>query len=1063
VTALRLRLKSLWGQRRLHLAPALGVALAAAALGGSLLTGISVRNNLERLVERRLGNVEWLISAEGFFPASLAGIFRPEARVCGMVALEGELRRGEGAQRERVDVFGVDAGFFEFQGAAAGAPDQSEALLSPALAARFGARPGDQLNLLLALPSATPRELPYGPRGPAGISLRVRVGAAVTAPVQKEFALHPRQGDVLNVYLALDHLQRELKIGEQINRILLAGWSGEGLARRLRARFRLEDMGLRLRPGVEPGEVILEPENRLLSDPVAEGALEAGKSLGILTRAVVARSAEWLRAGSARIPYPVVAAVDEGTLAEINGDRPLSATRLTPIVLNEWAAADLRVRPGDKVSLDHPIRSDAGRLGMETVEFEVAGVAGLRGMAADRDLRPLEPLVFEPARLRPRDAEYRRLHGATPLAWIPLGTGRQLWGTRFGSYTSIRFLNGDSRLERTLRQDIDPLRQRFTLIPVKRQGLAAAAGSTRFGDYFVSFNLFVILAALAGAALWFRWGLERRHSETALLWVLGTGAGRIRAGYFLDGLGVALAGCLLGGLLSPLYAAFLLNGLSGWWIAATGMGHLDLDLDGRRILAGASAALALAALAFWQAVRWLPVEARVRPAPAPESGAAPWGWKVGMLVPAALALIILGLVPAGLLGAGSGALLSGACLLLSGLSGAAWWIRSRPLSLLAIPGRRTLWRLSARNIAWCGRRSTACLFVIAPSIFVLVSLEASGSRRPSTQAAINLYAESIVPVVPAPGAPVLPLQGFGTGNWIACRLKPGDDISRLNLYRPMNPRLLGVPPRLFQGGRFRFAGSTGESPETRAKPWLLLDAQLNSGVTPAIVEQRSLDYVLRRKLGDEVVLERAGGPPLRLKIVATLEGSPLQSEILISERSFARLFPQLDGSRVFLSESDEPVPGELERALPDSGLTVMPASQRLSGYRRVERTYLSIFQSLSCLGLLLGGAALGAVAMRSRLDRTRELLWFRAAGCDERTAWVLTILELSILAVAGVLLGALTAAVAVAPGLDWPAALWTAARTALALFLVLLGGTVASSLALRAERQSDRRSAVSCG
>ena len=53
----------------------------------------------------------------------------------------------------------------------------------------------------------------------------------------------------------------------------------------------------------------------------------------------------------------------------------------------------------------------------------------------------------------------------------------------------------------------------------------------------------------------------------------------------------------------------------------------------------------------------------------------------------------------------------------------------------------------------------------------------------------------------------------------------------------------------------------------------------------------------------------------------------------------------------------------LEQSLSDYGFDVTPASDRLASFHRVENTYLSTFQTLGSLGLILGTTGLAAVTL----------------------------------------------------------------------------------------------------
>ena len=64
----------------------------------------------------------------------------------------------------------------------------------------------------------------------------------------------------------------------------------------------------------------------------------------------------------------------------------------------------------------------------------------------------------------------------------------------------------------------------------------------------------------------------------------------------------------------------------------------------------------------------------------------------------------------------------------------------------------------------------------------------------------------------------------------------------------------------------------------------------------------------------------------------------------------------------------------------DLGADAMPTAERLAEFHTVENTYLSTFQTLGGLGLLIGTVGLAAVVLRNVLERRRELALLRAVG-----------------------------------------------------------------------------------
>ena len=103
-------------------------------------------------------------------------------------------------------------------------------------------------------------------------------------------------------------------------------------------------------------------------------------------------------------------------------------------------------------------------------------------------------------------------------------------------------------------------------------------------------------------------------------------------------------------------------------------------------------------------------------------------------------------------------------------------------------------------------------------------------------------------------------------------------------------------------GRFEFQNSLAESNEEKDNPWLLLNRESPDGAIPVIADANSLTYVLHLKLGDEFVLQRPSGP-VRLRVVGSLADSILQSELVMAEKNFLRLFPEQEGYRFFLIDT----------------------------------------------------------------------------------------------------------------------------------------------------------------
>ena len=350
------------------------------------------------------------------------------------------------------------------------------------------------------------------------------------------------------------------------------------------------------------------------------------------------------------------------------------------------------------------------------------------------------------------------------------------------------------------------------------------------------------------------------------------------------------------------------------------------------------------------------------------------------------------------------------------------------------------WALAAlgfRNLKHRPARSLFSIALIAAATFIILSVDAFRQvdqgdviDKKSGTGGFSLQAESLLPVVfnlnrpegrSALNLEVLNKPEFDKTRIYPFRLRPGDDTSCLNLYQPRNPRILAPTSEFVSENRFMFHSSLASTPEETANPWLLLTRPAGEEVIPAIVDLNSLNYSLHLKLGDDVILNRADGSKIQLRIVAALMDSLFQGEMLISESNFLKLFPGEQGYKFFLIDGPlqqlSPLTEVLEERLSNYGFDVSSTGDRLAHFHQVENTYLSTFQSLGGLGLLLGSFGLVAILLRNIVESRRQLALLRAVGYTSRHLMTMVSSENIILLSLGLAAGTLCALVAIIPAI----------------------------------------------
>jgi ABC-type lipoprotein release transport system permease subunit len=1024
---------------RTNLAVLLGVATGAAVLGGALLVGDSVRTSLRDLVLARLGNADYVVSRNGFFREDLAA---PLGSACPMIAIDGMVAHESSGRRAlHVQIYGVDQRFWKFQAEPGAPPSDHQILLSAALESELGAKAGDSILIRVEKPSAIPLESLHGRKEDVGKTIRLTLSGGVF----REFSLEPQQGDIRAAFVPLASLQRELDRFGKVNTILVAG----GPVRRiLKDHYSLEDLGIKLRALEKQHALSLETDSALISDALAERAIATAQSLGLRTEPVLTYLANSIRANGREIPYSVVTALDSAPApAQRNG-----------ITLNQWAARELNAKTGDAVALDYYVWKSDGRLHTMSAAFRLAQVVPLAGEAADRDFAPEYPGITESnslhdwdppfpldlRRVRPIDEQYWKQYRTTPKAFIQLARGQQLWGTRFGKLTSIRIFPPSDVYAGALRAALDPAQMGLMVLPVRARALEAAHGATDFGEYFLYFSFFLMVSALLLTGLFFKLGVEQRMREIGVLRALGFSIAKIRSLFLLEGAVLAVAGAVVGLAGALAYGAFILLGLRTWWVDAVGTRLLTLHPSIPALGTGAAAGIVtgLGAIA-WTLRSLQPVTPRglLVGERTPVSG------KRSLVIGCIAGVLALGLLVAARLRAldqTAGFFGAGTLLLIAALCLESAWLKSRSFASI-----RGLITLGLRSATYRPGRSILCIAQIACATFLIVSVDAfRRDADPAGTGGFPLMAESMLPLIHDPntaaGREALNIPPLTGVEFVSFRLRPGDDASCLNLYQPRNPRIMAPPPEFL-----RTAGS----------PWPLLESQAGDGAIPAIADANSMTYVLHLKLGEIFVLNGT-----RFRIVAALQDSLFQSELLISEKNFLRLFPDVEGYRFFLlklsPQRAQQVSGVLEEALSDYGFDVQPAEARLASFHKVENTYLSTFRSLGALGLILGTVGLAAILLRNALERRRELALLRAVGYRPTHLAAMVLAENVLLLLLGLATGTVCALLAIAPAVALRGGRLPALSLSLLLAAVLATGVGASLAATAAALRSPLLAAL---
>ncbi len=488
--------RSLRFHRRAHFGVVLGAAIGSAALIGALLVGDSVRASLRAMALSRLGNMEFVLSAQDrLFQSSLrqrlcATLSTSNCPLAAALVLPGVVSKPDATARaNQVNVIGVEpevwpklAEWHRQSGAIAGDPEKQwragdAAFINEALARQLSVRLGDQIVLRVRKPSALGLDAAISPHNEGSIALRLKVGAILIPEALGDFSLSSQPAPPANLFLPIELLGEKVGAPGRANLLMAVSFYGNSagsLDGGLAQVWQFEDAGLSVRlidqpagatggellpPSVEVassriflepqvGSAALIPRTNLLSAHAGYEGDSAGdvKACQFVTNGVPVLTylVNLIRAGDRATPYSIVTAAGSPYVPADLGTNE--------IVINQWLAEDLNVARGSTIELSYFLVDSGSKLVERTNTFTVREIVPIAGVHADRSLMPEFPglakaesthdwdagfpLVYP---IRDKDEAYWKQYRGTPKAFINLSVGQAMWTNRFGTLTAVRY------------------------------------------------------------------------------------------------------------------------------------------------------------------------------------------------------------------------------------------------------------------------------------------------------------------------------------------------------------------------------------------------------------------------------------------------------------------------------------------------------------------------------------------------------------------------------------------------------------------------------------------------
>lgn len=1082
---------------RTHLAVVLGVIVATAVLVGALVVGDSVQHTLRTFALLRLGKVQSaLVSENRYFRAELADSLGTalDTMTAPVLWMNGIASSGDGSARvNSAQVLGVDERFWKLGSGRSEFNSLSgdQVIVSRRLADQLNVKIGDDVLLRVERISLLPRDAPMSIGEDFSVALRMTVKAVASDSDFGRFSLQASQIPPFNAFVPIKRLQERLELPNRANMLLVGDAGADSANAALQEHWTLADAGLELRELPEQELIELRTDRVFLDAPVVNAAKRLKpEPAGVLTYFV-----NELRFGDRTTPYSIVSAVEDERLrtSDMADDE---------ILINTWLAEDLQARIGDMIELTYFIFGPMRKLEERSSSFRVRSILSIEGAASDAELMPTLPglsdsencrdwdpgIPIDLHKIREEDEEYWDLYRGTPKAFITLEAGQSMWSNRFGDLTALRYPmkagNSLPQIDDAVKSQLEPSFVGLFFRPVGQQAMAASDQALDFGQLFLSLSFFLVVSALLLTGLLFVFGIQQRTEEMGTLLALGFKSHQVRRMFLYEGGVLAVAGGILGTCGGVLYTKVVLHALSTVWHGAVRTTEFYYHAEPISLVIGAAAGIAMALLTIWltsfrQAKRPArelltgELESRQEELKTQDAGRLSFPsfgilMASGSLVAAIIILAIVGTgrdAKAAAAFFGVGALLLIACLSLSHT------FLTRRASRIA---HHSITGMGMRNSIRRRGRSLATIGLLACGSFLVIAIGANrhnpmkdAEKRSSGTGGFAFYGESALPIFhdlnTREGREAYGLNGKGLESveFVPFRVHAGDDASCLNLNRPQSPRLLGVKPEYLQErGAFTFAKTVDGS----ADPWLLLKASSDDKTVNAIGDANTIAWSVGKAVGDALMYTDERGQTFHVKIVGSVANSILQGGLIISEDEFIDRFPSESGYKMFLIDVSaeksslstlsrkaelSDVSRTLSYAFQDVGMELRLTTERLADFNTLQNTYLSIFQSLGGLALLLGSLGLGIVVLRNVMERRSELALLKAVGFRNRPLQWLILSEHWLLLVLGLVCGVLAGLVAVLPALRLPGADIPYASLIVTIFAILVNGALWTWLATR--------------
>jgi putative ABC transport system permease protein len=1017
------------------------IVLLSAVITGSLLTGRSVKESLKKLSSEHLGNTGIIISSgTRSFDSDLVQRMKDSANLkcTGILELNGycqSLNSQKGANNSHI--YGINDDFFSFNGFDSLKINTGEVAINRALADDIGVKTGEDLIIRFSEISDIPSDAPFAPGNRTAKSIVLKIGIILEPAGIGNFSLSISQISPRNVFVNLSDIEEKRTNSYKLNRLLFKrdrNYSLTILSNAFQQYLRHPDIGLRLRTVNKTGQSEIISDRVFIDKTIVN---EIAKILPVSAPVLTYLGNRFI-SGKRSTPYSFISALPSSVYPDIVNNNEM--------IINRWMAEDLEVSPGDTIQMFWYSPDLLNKLVEKSSMFVVKRVVDIQGIWSDSLLMPDFPgisgrescsdwdagIPIKMHEIRQKDEDYWNRFKGTPKAFINYETGKKMWGNNFGPATALRFPEGvtEKMIEDKLAGSLNPEKMGFNVTDLYADSLKAADEGVDFSTLFLSLGFFLILASiiLLSFAVSSYFDLKREHLRT--LYSLGFKNRWIAQILFLESGVVGLIGCLTGAFAGYLVNVSITSALNTVWKGAVQTNTLYAYFNIEPLFTGFILTFLSIMVFMWIKIkRFLNMLNKKKKEI--YTSTLPIRNTILLVIAGSvtISLFVLSFIfkekeLAFFFATGTALLLTSILFCRQYFTGSLFNDSGR------IKNNKSMSRLyySANS----SHAITPILFIAAGVFTVFITganrmnLNEKQLERTGGTGGFLLWCESAIPIKEdlntASGRKTLGLDNdqLSTMNFVQIKRRLGNDASCLNLNHVTAPPLLGIDPDDFISKQ-SFSFSKVAANSTVQNPWQFLNISPVNNTIYGIADQTVLDWGLKLKTGDTLILRSENGQPLNIIIAAGLQSSVFQGNVLIGKEDFSRFYPSSSGSSILLVEGDRALIDLYKNTLNDRlqnwGVSIEETTRRLASFYEVTNTYLSVFEVFGALGMIIGIAGLGFVLLKNYNQRKRDFALLLAIGYQVKKIRKMILSEQLLILFAGVSCGIVSAMVATLPSL----------------------------------------------